>query len=128
MAASDNWSRDLEQTASFFKQSICKPYNICTLMYSQVDAKTESEMRLKNKVEEGGLRGSRGIYMASDVVVYGCRHNGIVREGKASHYDNAYRAVTVFQTDKSRRTGHKSIKALQFDPEHHRLLNKELPV
>ena len=121
------WSRDMEKIAYYTKNNVCKPYNICSVLYSQVPDEVKKQLDLTNRTNVDRLRGSSGVKNASDVFVIGARHNGKVKTETGMAFDSRYANATIFQTTKARRDGRNGYSILRFDPMHHRLLNETLP-
>ncbi len=121
------WSRDMEKIAYYAKNNVCKPYGICSVLYSQVPDDVKKQLDATNHTNIDRLRGSSGVKNASDVFVIGGRHNGKVQGATGLTFDSRYASATVFQTTKARRDGRNGYAVLRFDAAHHRLLNETLP-
>ena len=79
-------------------------HQISLVVFSQVDRATQKQLEEKNRVEGGGsFYGTSAPFQAADVVVFLCKHNGLLSDG--SGYDETMRNVACFQVDKVRDKG-----------------------
>jgi len=79
-------------------------HHINLVVFSQVDRATQKQLEESNRVVGGGsFYGTSAPFQAADVVIFLCRHNGLLEDG--SGYDDSKRNVAVFQVDKVRDKG-----------------------
>jgi hypothetical protein len=94
-----NWSRELEQAMKFMKTKIADEFRASVIVFSQVPADMEAEMREKCYTTKKEARGSRAIRQWSDIMIAGCRHNGIPTP---SLPPSAFVTASVLQSLKNR--------------------------
>lgn len=111
-----SWS-ELEELCYGFAD-LGKEYRLAIMLYTQVQAETEIQLRASNMATYTEGRGSRGIKQAADVLMFICRHNGRDAEGNVNpRWFNAM----CFQIAKMRQSGVQDWWAMGYEPAYFRL-------
>ena len=81
-------------------QELAVREKVCLVMFSQVSPATQTELERDNRTTTAKFFGTSSPYQDADVVMFMCKHNGLLKDG--SGYDNDKSYVTCFQVVKVR--------------------------
>ena len=91
--------RDSKSVSARLQELVVRE-KVCLAMFSQVSPATQTELERDNRTTTAKFFGTSSPYQDADVVMFMCKHNGLLKDG--SGYDNDKSYVTCFQVVKVR--------------------------